>query len=140
MASDMFIIVAGRVEQAKNYGGIVDWNILIDSLKHQHYRIFQYIDRINHFFGPFLLVFISSIFVTTVNSSFNIMQGVDGTSKTRFVVSNVAITLIQLVNFAFLIFAPHRMRESVSNFYTLIIFSIVMEYGNFVVISNDKPY
>ena len=112
MTSDMLTRLTERVKQANN-DSRVNFDVSINTWRHQNYRVFQLIDKINQFYGPYLLIIIGSSFVMTVNCSFNVMQSVSDGSKTRLLISNLFVLVTQFSFFVPLVYVPHRMRESV---------------------------
>ncbi len=116
MASEMITILAKRIEAAEQQsesGCKVNWNSLIDTWRHQNYRISQLVDSINSFCGPFLLLAITFSFVMTINTSFNLMVGVrEGIGIIHCVVNFVAL-IITFAWFSLTVYSSHCVRQSV---------------------------
>jgi hypothetical protein len=119
MASNMLDILAQQVYVANHSMAKVtakNWFKRIDLWRHQHHLISQFIDEINHCFGPLLLVLITSGFVEMIVLSYNNMRNFSTSTSFIVMITYFLPFSVQFFFFLALIYIPHRIRESVSSF------------------------
>lgn len=113
-----FTMLALKVKQAADNGYYEkgnNWSNKIDKWRRQNYLISELVDKISHFYGPFLFVLVTYSFIVMINSSFLVLTNLLGEqNKANDITIYLVIFLIQLLIFAFVVYVPHRLRESVS--------------------------
>ena len=120
IVSEMMAALADKVARAND--GDCDQksltqrsNCTIDAWRMQHTRTCQLVDKLDAFYGPALLVLTLCSFVMTINTSFNIMLSLSGTSRAADLGRwpNVFMLFVTFVIYFPAVYGPHRMTQSV---------------------------
>lgn len=116
MATIQFKILAVRIKQeAGCLNKVDDWKNKIETWRLHIYLISELVDKTSHIFGPFLFVLVTYSFVIMINSSFMIFTNIlEEQFRKNDLSFYFALFVIQLSFFSFLVYVPHRLRESVS--------------------------
>lgn len=121
MASNMLDILGQQVHRANNRPTSQEerdncWIKRLDIWRHQHHVISQFVDEMNYCYGPLLLVLITSGFVQMIVLCYNTMLNVGSIDTFIYLIPNFLLVAIQFSFFLALIYVPHRISESVTNF------------------------
>ena len=108
-----------EVVSAKEAATTTNWMFRIRDWKRQYYKIVRAVTHINSCFGMFLLIYVTSNFVTAINCAFTLLANLR--LKKEAILDHIFFATYSIKELAFLFglfYAPHKLKNEVAYYPT----------------------
>lgn len=115
-----FSIISTRTltEEVKHAqrNSINDWTNLVRDWRNQYLRIMKTVTQINHCFGMYLLIYVTWVFVASINSTFIMLSDLrlrEGSAVSQIIL--IIFIAKELIYFLVLLFASKKLKNEASS-------------------------